>query len=120
MEKTTSKHLAKKLTQYGAMAAALGTVAEINGQVIYTDITDFNGDSTSTFDLDLNNDAVIDFTIFGSSTQILVDASSNEVLNYQKGYDNFRHHGFIPLIGVLRLCTQHNLEDLNAAMGQRY
>ena len=77
MKKITSKNLTKKLAQYGALAAAIGTMAEADGQVMYTDITDFQGDSMSSFDLDLNGDSTIDFTINGSSIQLLVDASSN-------------------------------------------
>jgi len=79
MAKKISQNIFEKITQYGAMVAAIGTVAETNGQVIYTDIVDFEGDSASSFELDLNGDGVNDFTINGSSIQILVDASSNSI-----------------------------------------
>ena len=65
MKKTTTKKLANRLAQYSALAAAIGTIAEADGQVMYTDIADFDGDSTSSFQLDLNGDSVIDFTING-------------------------------------------------------
>lgn len=80
MKKTTSQKLTKKLAQYGALAAAIGTIAETNGQVMYTDIADFEGDSASSFELDLNGDTVVDFTINGSSIQILVDANANSIV----------------------------------------
>jgi hypothetical protein len=93
MKKTTSKNLAKKLAQYGAMAAAIGTVAESNGQVVYTDITpDFEGDNNATFNIDLNDDGTIDFAINGgfvstSFEQILVDpVGSNAVWGTAPSY----------------------------------
>lgn len=86
MKKTTSKKLASKLAQYSAMVTALGTIAESNGQVIYTDIGDFQGDNNATLNIDLNNDGTTDYTLNGGLVntnyeQILIDpAVSNSVL----------------------------------------
>lgn len=94
MKKTTSKNLAKKLAQYGAMVTAIGTVAESNGQVIYTDIADFQGDNNATLNIDLNNDTIIDFSINGgfvntSFEQILVDPEGSNAV-----YGDIGQYGF--------------------------
>lgn len=64
MKKITSKNLSKRLTQYGALTAAIGGIAEASGQVIYTDITDVGGPVFS-YELNLDNDGAgnHDFTI---------------------------------------------------------
>ncbi len=89
MKKITSKKLANRLVQYGALTAAIGGVAEVGGQVMYTDIADFSGNGTSVYDLDLNGDNVIDFNIFGGSdVQILIDGDSagNSVAGVKPSY----------------------------------
>ncbi len=60
-----SNNLTKRLAQYGALSVAIAGVAEANGQIIYTDIADFTGGPGVSYDLDLNNDAITDFTVFG-------------------------------------------------------
>jgi len=73
--KTTSKSLSKRLTRYAALTAAIGGISESNGQVIYTDITDFAGNGSLAYDLNLDGDGTVDFQIFGyNGSQILVDA----------------------------------------------
>jgi hypothetical protein len=63
MKAKTTKSLAKKLKQYSALAAT-AVVADASGQVVYTDINDTtlvnNGDF---FDIDLNNDGILEATI---------------------------------------------------------
>ena len=60
------KSLQEKLKKYGTMAAAVtGAVASADAQVVYTDIipdSTFNNDG-DVYNLDLNNDAIIDFQI---------------------------------------------------------
>lgn len=78
MKKTTSQSLSKRLARYGALAAAIGGIAETNGQVIYTDITDFAGNGSSAYDLNLDGDGTVDFQIYGNNgIQILVDGNSS-------------------------------------------
>lgn len=78
MKKTTSQSLSKRLARYGALAAAIGGIAETNGQVMYTDITDFAGNGSSAYDLNLDGDGTVDFQIFGyNGSQILVDGNSS-------------------------------------------
>jgi hypothetical protein len=75
MKKITSKSLSQRLVRYGALTAAIGGIAETNGQVVYTDITDSPGNGTSVYDLNLDGDGTIDFQIYGSGgVQILADA----------------------------------------------
>jgi len=69
MGKTTQKNfflkdsLSKRLAQYGALAVAIAGVTDASGQIVYTDITDYNGGVNTDYLLDLNNDAIIDFEI---------------------------------------------------------
>ncbi len=70
MKKTTKKNsnsLTKRLVQYGALSVAIAGVAEASGQIVYTDITDFTGGGTVDYDLDLNNDGIVDFTVDAAS-----------------------------------------------------
>jgi hypothetical protein len=78
MKKTTSQSLSKRLARYGALAAAIGGIAETNGQVMYSDITDFAGNGSLAYDLNLDGDGTVDFQIFGyNGSQILVDGNSS-------------------------------------------
>lgn len=66
MKKTTSKKLTKRLTQYGALTAAIAGVADATGQenIQYTDIADVGGPIFS-YELNIDNDGAgnHDFTI---------------------------------------------------------
>jgi len=64
MKKTTSQKFSKRLAQYGALSVAITGVAEANGQIIYTDVEPSGGFNTI-YELDLNNDGIKDFRIFG-------------------------------------------------------
>jgi hypothetical protein len=64
MKKTTSQNLSKRLAKYGALSVAIAGVAEANGQIIYTDVEPSGGFNT-VYELDLNNDGIKDFRIFG-------------------------------------------------------
>ena len=68
MKKITSKNLSKRLAHYSALSLAIAGVADAQGQIIYTDIDPDGGGFDSTYDLDLNNDATIEFTIFTGQT----------------------------------------------------
>lgn len=58
------KNTSKKMMNYGAMSAAILATAAASGQVLYTDIDDVTIDETGgTVEIDLNQDAVIDFVI---------------------------------------------------------
>lgn len=63
-----SKKVANRIKTYSAMGTALlGT--EATAAIVYTDVSpDFNGGTTSTYMLDLNNDSINDFQIFGVSS----------------------------------------------------
>tara|TARA_B100000497_G_scaffold121080_1_gene150338 strand:- start:54 stop:872 length:819 start_codon:yes stop_codon:yes gene_type:complete len=58
MKKNTSKKLAKRLAQYGALSAAVLGVADATGQVTYTDVNpDIILDLGDTFDIDFTGAA---------------------------------------------------------------
>lgn len=65
MKKTTpKKSLSNRLAQYSALTVAIAGVAEANGQIVYTDITDHMGNSANPeYMLDLNNDGTPDFKV---------------------------------------------------------
>lgn len=63
MKKTTQNNLTKRLAKYGALSIALASVANVNGQIVYTDVDpDFVGDDIN-HGLDLDNDGTDDFVI---------------------------------------------------------
>lgn len=93
MKKNTSKNFSKKLLKYGALSAAIAGVADVNGQIVYTDIADFTGGGAVDYNLDLNNDMTSDFLIDASSNNSSVFAvflrsstSGNSFLGSQPGY----------------------------------
>lgn len=97
MKKTTLKNpnsLTKRLAQYGALSVAIAGVAEVNGQIVYTDIADFTGGGIVDYGLDLNNDATVDFTIDASSdgsslyfaVKLSAGAASNSFLGSAPSY----------------------------------
>lgn len=56
--------LAKKLSQYSAVAGIITLAKNVDAQIIYTDINpDFMGSHTVAYGLDLNNDGTIDLTL---------------------------------------------------------
>lgn len=83
MKKTTQKSLSKRLAQYGALTVAVAGIADVNGQIVYTDLNpDFNGGSNTDYALDLNNDGTVDFQL----TQ--VDSSTTSV-GFQINFKSF-------------------------------
>lgn len=61
MKKTTSENLSKRLTQYGALTAAIAGVVNASGQgIVYSGIIDGTANNT-TYDLDLDGDGNVDF-----------------------------------------------------------
>lgn len=73
MKKTTQKPFTKKLTQYSALTAAIAGVANVNGQVDYTDLGLSQVDAVS-YDLDVDNDGTAEFTFFNNSVSYLLIA----------------------------------------------
>lgn len=61
MKKNYATKFSSRLAKYGSLSIALAGVSEINGQIVYTDIADFNGAGNSIVGIDLNNDATTDF-----------------------------------------------------------
>ena len=58
--------LSKKITGYSSLAASLLTVSNlVNAQIVYTDVNPDNSQAGNgaEYDLDLNNDATVDFKI---------------------------------------------------------
>ncbi len=85
MKKTTSLKLSKQLSKYGAMAVAIGGVADAAGQIVYTDVTpDFAGGISTNFLLDLDNNGTNDFEVFHDADDYLyfrpLGDANNEVL----------------------------------------
>ena len=83
------KLLEKRLKSYSALAAGvLAASGSASGYIAYTNVDpDFTADADGeSYELDLNNDGVIDFTIHRSRTTTasgavrIVPASGNEVL----------------------------------------
>jgi len=63
MKKITPQKLSKRLAQYGALSLAITGVADVSGQIIYTDI---NPDQTiirGIYDLDMDNDGSREFSL---------------------------------------------------------
>src|SRR6185503_20134700 len=57
------KNLSQKLISYSALAAAgILNIQKSDGQIVYTDVNDTTI-SLGTYDLDLNNDGIVDFFI---------------------------------------------------------
>ena len=90
MKKTTSENLLKRLSQYGALTAAVAGVASANGQIIYHDINpDFDG--SSDYFLNLNPvdgitpggiaDGIDDFRIFESGSYPFFGSIKIELFN---------------------------------------
>lgn len=89
MKKTTSKNFSKKLAQYGAMSLAIAGVSDAAGQVIYTDIDPDETIDDTSYDVDLNDDGTVDFSIHnsgagGNAVRIYND-QSNSVLGQNFG-----------------------------------
>jgi len=97
MKKTTSQNLSKRLAQYGALTVAIAAVADGNSQenIVYTDIADVVMGSGDFVLLDLNNDAINDFTVehyyYSSSSGFIYNSLkvqpgvSASVLGYLQG-----------------------------------
>lgn len=62
MKKTTIK-LSKRLAKYSALSLAIGGIADATGQIIYMDVDADVGGTNVNYQLDLNNDATVDFII---------------------------------------------------------
>jgi Secretion system C-terminal sorting domain len=92
MKKTTKLNFAKKLAKYGALSLAVAGVADVTGQVVYTDIDpDFVGGLGDMLFIDFDNNAVDDLTILQSNNgnYELVQANtsnSNGVVANSNGY----------------------------------
>jgi len=63
MKKITSKKISKRLAQYAALTVAIAGVSNASGQIIYTDVDpDFGGDGLN-YQLDLDNNGIMDYDI---------------------------------------------------------
>ncbi|MAX69844.1 MAG: hypothetical protein CMC76_01910 [Flavobacteriaceae bacterium] len=84
MKKTTkSLKLSKQLAKYGALTAAMASIADASGQIVFTDVDpDFSGNSGDEFFLDLNQDAINDFRVHQSGYNLFIEplTASNSVL----------------------------------------
>jgi hypothetical protein len=66
MDKDYKNKLKSRMLTYGSMATAIGAASNVNAAVIYTDVTpDFTGGAGSGYNLDVNNDAINDFSFNG-------------------------------------------------------
>ena len=92
MGEITKKEFSKKLAKYGALSLAIAGVADLTGQVVYTDIDpDFVGGLGDSIGIDFNNDGTDDVTILQSNNgnYELVQANSpagNGVVANSNGY----------------------------------
>ncbi|RDK84238.1 T9SS type A sorting domain-containing protein [Marinirhabdus gelatinilytica] len=89
MKKTTSQNLSKKLAKYGALSLAIAGVSNAAGQVVYTDIDPDETIDDTNFEVDMNADGTVDFTIHnegagGLAVRIYND-QSNSVLGQNFG-----------------------------------
>ena len=94
MKKTTSENLSKRLTEYGALAAAMASIASVNGQIIYHPNVDISGPSDTFINLNPVDgitpsgiaDGIDDFRIFitntsvPSSAAIQIEAMNGEMI----------------------------------------
>jgi hypothetical protein len=70
MKKTTQTNLTKRLSQYGALTAAIAGVVDANGQVTYTDLGLTQVDQLA-YDLDVDNDGTPEFRFWNNSNSYL-------------------------------------------------
>ncbi|GLB48595.1 hypothetical protein [Neptunitalea lumnitzerae] len=57
------KDFAKKILNYGTIATVMGVTIDASGQIEYTDVNPDFGGSEVIYELDLNNDNQVDFTV---------------------------------------------------------
>ncbi len=82
--------LEKRLATYVAMAAAVVAAGDAHGQVVYTDIDpDVSLGADETYDLDLNDDGIVDFVIgnrtaseFQKAEIYVSSAAANAIVGY--------------------------------------
>lgn len=79
MKKTTPQKLYNRLAQYGALSLAIAGVADVSGQIVYTDINpDFVGGSTDSLPIDFDGDNIDDITILQTTS-----VSGSEVVKFE-------------------------------------
>lgn len=79
MKKTTPEKMSKRLAKYGALTLAIAGVADVSGQIIYTDvIPDFVGGSTDFLTIDFDGDNIDDITILQTTS-----ASGSEGVKFE-------------------------------------
>ncbi|RIA09325.1 putative secreted protein (Por secretion system target) [Flavobacteriaceae bacterium MAR_2010_72] len=71
MKKTTPNNLTNRLSQYGALTAAIAGVVDANGQVNYTDLGSSQIDQAN-YALDVDNNTVPEFNFYQNSNYLLV------------------------------------------------
>lgn len=102
MKKTTPSNLSQKLTQYGALALAITSMVDSNGQIVYKDVNPDVGGPNVDYYLDLNNDGITDFLIhnfydtlsFGDYL-VLIPMAGNSALGFQAAtfsYSNYSYY----------------------------
>ncbi|MFC4721573.1 hypothetical protein ACFO5O_04535 [Geojedonia litorea] len=75
MKKTTPKNYSKKLSQYGALTAAITGIADASGQVVYTPLGTTHADA-ATYALDMNNEAPNEFEFNQAGNNLFVQPTS--------------------------------------------
>ena len=89
MKKITSKKISKRLAQYGALTVAIAAVSNASGQIIYTDVDPDFGGANVNFQLDLDNNGVMDYDIIhgdnGANAVRIHNSEYNTILGINFG-----------------------------------
>ena len=93
MKKTTSQKLSERLGQYGVLSLAIAGVADVNGQIVYTDIADTGGGNTF-YQLNLDGDGTVDYTILNYASAIQVVAPASNYIFYTTSLAPYGFQGF--------------------------
>jgi hypothetical protein len=113
MKKNTPKKLTNKLARYGAMSLAIAGVSNAMGQVVYTDVDPDETVDDGIFEVDFNDDGIVDFEITnngaaGNAVRMYND-NSNSVMGVNFG-GNYNYPSVLnsgSLIGDVANFTAH-------------
>jgi len=113
MKKNTPKKLSAKLAQYGAMSLAIAGISDATGQVVYTDIDPDETVDNTLFEVDFNDDGIVDFEITnegaGGAAVRMYNDNSNSVMGVNFG-GNYNYPSVLSsgsLIGSVANFTAH-------------
>lgn len=90
MKKNTPQKLSNRLAQYGALSIAIAGIADVNGQIIYTDVDPDSAGTTTGGDLlfDIDGDGNNDLQFRQQSSNLSVEPLTGSILGNPNGGSN--------------------------------